>query len=97
MPWPSAPGFAVTELDHVRSWEKEPAYYLRVAFTGLEQAAGLPSKSARTLEKRFVKRLRAIPDLLALAPHNIEAVSPAKPRQGPDHDPGLRPLSLGAG
>jgi hypothetical protein len=69
-------GCAVTELGHIRSWDKSPDYYLRVAFTGLEQAVGLPSKNARTLEKRFVKRLRAIPALLAQAPKNIEAISP---------------------
>ena len=69
-------GCAITELGHIRSWEKSPDYYLRVAFTGLEQAAGLPSKNAKALEKRFVKRLRSIPALLALASENIEAVSP---------------------
>ncbi len=70
-------GCVITELDHIRSWEKEPDFYLRVAFTGLEQAAALPSKNTRTREKRFIKRLKAIPELLALASDNIEAISPA--------------------
>lgn len=70
-------GCVITELDHIRAWEKAPDFYLRVAFTGLEQAAGLPSKNARALEKRFIKRLRAVPALLALASENIEAASPS--------------------
>ena len=70
-------GWAASELDQVRTWEKAPELYLQVAFTGLEQAVGLPSKDAASREKRFLKRLRAIPGLLDLAPKNIEAVSPS--------------------
>jgi len=66
---------AITELDLVRTWEKSPALYLQVAFIGLEQAVDMPSKSAKTREKRFIKRLKAIPALLELAPKNIEAIS----------------------
>ncbi|MEF2230290.1 MAG: DUF885 family protein [Pseudodesulfovibrio sp.] len=70
-------GWAASELDQVRTWEKAPELYLQVAFTGLEQSVGLPSKDAPTREKRFLKRLRAVPALLAQAPLNIEAASPA--------------------
>jgi len=70
-------GWAASELEQVRTWEKAPEMYLQVAFTGLEQAVSLPSADAASREKRFLKRLRAIPDLLAQGPKNIEALSPA--------------------
>ncbi|WP_285906234.1 DUF885 family protein [Pseudodesulfovibrio pelocollis] len=68
---------AITELDRVRSWEKSPELFLLVAFTGLEQAVDLPSKTPAAREKRFLKRLKAIPSLLALAPDAIETVDHA--------------------
>ncbi|MUM77930.1 DUF885 family protein [Pseudodesulfovibrio sp. F-1] len=68
---------AVTELDRVRSWAKTPEIFLQVAFTGLEQAVDLPSKSPAVRQKRFLKRLKAIPGLLALAPDAIETVAHA--------------------
>ncbi|QGY38902.1 DUF885 family protein [Pseudodesulfovibrio cashew] len=68
---------AVTELESVRSWETSPALYLQVAFTGLEHAAVLPSKNERVREKRFLKRLKAVPGLLDQARTNIKGVSPA--------------------
>jgi len=68
-------GGAVAELDSFRTWEHEPDFYLLVAFTGLEQAVDLPAKSEAVRQKRFIKRLRAIPGLLAHAPNNIETTS----------------------
>jgi len=65
----------IAELDAIRTWEKAPELYLQVAFTGLDQAADMPAKNERGRQKRFIKRLRAIPALLAEAPANIEAVS----------------------
>jgi len=67
---------AITELDGIRAWEKSPALYLQIAFTGLDHAVDMPSKNDRAREKRFIKRLKAIPALLKLAPENIEAISP---------------------
>lgn len=67
---------AIAELDLIRTWEKAPELYLNVAFTGLDQAVDLPAASARAKEKRFLKRLKGVPDLLALAADNIEAISP---------------------
>lgn len=67
---------ALTELDAIRTWSHAPQLYLHVAFTGLQQAADMPSKTARSREKRFLKRLKAVPGFLALAPDNIEAISP---------------------
>jgi len=69
---------AVTELDRVRSWAKSPEMFLQVAFTGLEQAVDLPSKSPAVREKRFLKRLKAVPGLLDLAPDAIETVGHAE-------------------
>lgn len=66
---------AIAELDSIRSWEKNPELYLQVAFTGLAQAADKPSKTEKEREKRFVKRLRAIPSFLAQAQNNIDAIS----------------------
>lgn len=66
---------AITELDAIRTWEKSPALYLEVAFTGLEQAAALPSKTQRIREKRFLKRLKAVPGVLSLASANVESIS----------------------
>lgn len=66
---------AITELDAVRTWEKSPALYLQIAFTGLDQAATMPSKNERVREKRFIKRLKAVPGLLKQAPDNIKAIS----------------------
>lgn len=68
---------AIMELESIRTWEKSPSLYLEVAFTGLDQAIRMPSKSERNREKRFLKRLKGIPALLSLAPANIEAISPA--------------------
>lgn len=65
----------ITEMDSVRTWEKAPELYLQIAFTGLEQAVTMPAKNERTRQKRFIKRLRDIPSLLAHAPINIEAIS----------------------
>jgi len=65
----------ITELDSIRSWEKAPELYLQIAFTGLEQAVTMPAKSERIRQKRFVKRLKDIPSLLAQAPNNIEMIS----------------------
>ena len=70
-------GGALAELDADGAWRKAPERYLQVAFTGLEQAAAMPSKNERLREKRFLKRLKSLPGLLRLAPDNIEAVSPA--------------------
>ena len=70
-------GGAAAELDSVRTWAKEPGLYLQVAFTGLDQAADLPARNEKERQKRFIKRLRDIPLLLAYAPDNIEAVSTA--------------------
>ncbi len=67
---------AIAELDGIRTWEKAPELYLQVAFSGLEQAVDMPSKTQSALEKRFIKRLKAIPALLAHAPNNIETISP---------------------
>lgn len=67
---------AIAELDLIRSWEKAPELYLNVAFTGLDQAVDLPADSTRAREKRFLKRLKKVPALLAQAPKNIEAISP---------------------
>lgn len=66
---------AAAELDSIRTWAKEPELYLQVAFTGLDQAADLPARNEKERQKRFIKRLRDIPLLLAYAPDNIEAVS----------------------
>lgn len=66
---------AIAELDCARTWEKSPELYLQVAFTGLEQAVDMPAKNQAAREKRFIKRLKAIPALLAHAPDNIETVS----------------------
>ncbi len=66
---------AIAELDGIRSWQKSPEVYLQVAFTGLVQASEMPSKTEKEREKRFIKRLKALPSLLAIAPHNIEAIS----------------------
>ena len=66
----------IIELDSIRTWEKAPGLYLQVAFTGLNQAVDLPSKSAKAREKRFLKRLKAVPNLLELASENVEAISP---------------------
>ncbi len=66
----------IIELDSIRTWEKAPGLYLQVAFTGLDQAVDLPSKSAKAREKRFLKRLKAVPNLLELASENVEAISP---------------------
>ena len=68
-------GGAATELDGNRQWERSPEFYLQVAFTGLEQAADMPAKNDKVRQKRFIKRLRAIPALLANAPENIEATT----------------------
>ncbi len=67
---------AITELDSIRTWEKSPGLYLQIAFTGLFQAAEMPSKSARVKEKRFLKRLKKLPALIRLSEENVEAVSP---------------------
>jgi hypothetical protein len=61
----------------VRDWERSPELYLLVAFTGLEQAVDMPGKTQAAREKRFIKRLKAIPGLLAHGPDNIETVSHA--------------------
>lgn len=68
-------GGAATDLDGARGWEHAPEFYLQVAFNGLEQAADMPAKNEKARQKRFTKRLRAIPGLLAHAPENIEAIS----------------------
>ncbi len=65
----------IAELDGIRTWEKCPELYLQVAFTGLVQASEMPSTTARAREKRFIKRLKSIPSLLACAPDNVEAIS----------------------
>nr|WP_287410921.1 DUF885 family protein [Pseudodesulfovibrio sp.] len=65
----------ITELDSIRTWEKAPELYLQIAFTGLEQTVTMPAKNERTRQKRFIKRLRGIPSLLAHAPINVEAIS----------------------
>lgn len=70
-------GGAVTDLHGIRAWERAPELYLQVAFTGLEQAADLPARNAKVRQKRFIKRLKAIPDLLKQAPTNIEAITTA--------------------
>lgn len=67
---------AITELSAIRTWAHAPQLYLHVAFTGLQQAVDMPSKTDRNREKRFLKRLRAVPAFLALAPDNIEAITP---------------------
>ncbi|SOB59680.1 conserved protein of unknown function [Pseudodesulfovibrio profundus] len=67
---------AIAELEIIRTWETSPDFYLRIAFTGLDQAMNMPAKSDRVREKRFLKRLKAIPALLAEAENNIEAVTP---------------------
>lgn len=67
---------AITELDLIRTWEKGPELYLHLAFTSLDQAVDLPAASTRAREKRFLKRLKGVPAFLALAPKNIEAISP---------------------
>jgi hypothetical protein len=69
---------AIAELDTIRTWENSPAMYLQVAFTGLSQATDMPCDSTRVREKRFLKRLKAIPALLATAATNVQAISPAK-------------------
>lgn len=66
---------AILELDTIRTWERFPTLYLQVAFTGLEHAATMPSANSRAREKRFIKRLKAIPALLAQAPDNVKSVS----------------------
>ncbi len=66
----------ITELEQICTWKKSPALYLQIAFTGLSHAADMPSKNERTRLKRFIKRLRALPMLLELAPQNIEATTP---------------------
>jgi len=68
---------AISELNSIRTWEKSPEIYLQVAFIGLEQAATLPAKSEKARLKRFIKRLKNVPDLLGQAPVNVEAISPA--------------------
>ncbi|MBI9081658.1 MAG: DUF885 family protein [Pseudodesulfovibrio sp.] len=68
---------AISELGSIRTWEKNPEIYLKVAFLGLEQAAVMPAKSEKARQKRFIKRLKSVPDLLELAPANIEAISAA--------------------
>ncbi|BCS88424.1 DUF885 family protein [Pseudodesulfovibrio sediminis] len=68
-------GGAIAELDQIRAWEKMPELYLSVAFTGLEQAADLPAKNDKVLQKRFMKRLREIPGLLEQGTNNVEAIS----------------------
>lgn len=67
---------AIAELDSIRTWEKSPALYLQVAFTGLEQSVFMSCKSERIREKRFIKRLKAIPAFLELASMNIDAITP---------------------
>lgn len=67
---------AIMELDSIRTWQKAPDLYLQVAFSGLHHAATMPSKSERIREKRFLKRLKKLPNLLELAEQNIEAISP---------------------
>ncbi|NDV18551.1 DUF885 family protein [Pseudodesulfovibrio sp. JC047] len=67
----------LTELDRIRTWEKAPEMYLHIAFTGLEQAVCFPAKSERIRQKRFLKRLKEVPHLLACAPANIEMISAA--------------------
>jgi hypothetical protein len=69
---------AIMELDIIRTWEKSPALYLQLAFTGLEHAASMPSKNSRAREKRFLKRLKAVPSMLKLAAENVESVSTAE-------------------
>lgn len=66
---------AITELHTIRAWEKDPGFYLQIAFIGLGQAASLPAQSEKIRQKRFLKRLKGIPGLLRLAPNNIEAIS----------------------
>jgi hypothetical protein len=66
---------AMAELDGTRTWEQAPELYLQVAFTGLEQAVDMPSQTAAAREKRFIKRLKAIPGLLSCATDNIETIS----------------------
>ena len=51
-------GGVITELNSVRAWEKNPEIYLKIAFTGLEQAATMPAKSEKTRQKHFLKRLK---------------------------------------
>ena len=68
---------AATELDAIRAQAKGPELYLLVAFTGLEQAADLPAKNGKERQKRFIKRLREVPGLLACAPDVIETVTAA--------------------
>lgn len=70
-------GGAATELQAVLDQARGPGLYLQVAFTGLEQAADLPAANDRERQKRFVRRLRDIPELLAHAPDNVETVTPA--------------------
>lgn len=65
----------IVELETIRTWERFPTLYLQVAFTGLEHAATMPSRNSRAREKRFIKRLKAIPGLLRHAPDNIKSVS----------------------
>lgn len=67
----------IMELDGIRSWTLAPEFYLHIAFSGLEQAAHMPAKNERARQKRFIKRLRAIPDLLSHGPANIEATTAA--------------------
>jgi hypothetical protein len=70
-------GGAATELDSILTQARGPEIYLQVAFTGLEQAADLPAKNDKARQKRFIRRLRDIPDLLAHALNNVETVNPA--------------------
>lgn len=67
----------VTELGGIRTWEKGPELYLQIAFTGIEQTVSMPAKSEKLRQKRFLKRLKAVPALLGLASDNIEAISPS--------------------
>lgn len=69
------------ELSESKSWEKDPALYLKTAFTGIHHALALPAKNDRERTRRTMKRLRAVPAFLGQVEQNIEAVTPVSRAQ----------------
>lgn len=64
---------ALLDIESVKSWQRNPLLYLRVAFNGLDQAMHRNAERSRRLS-RLASRVAALPRLFAQARENLRDV-----------------------
>ncbi|MHC4277597.1 MAG: DUF885 domain-containing protein [Planctomycetota bacterium] len=62
------------EFDQIRVWQRDPAFYLKIALMGIDSAMTKPCPSKEELVRRLLSRLKAVPGLLEHMAKNLNNV-----------------------